>query len=504
MIIPAYNEAEALPFTLKPLISIKRHLERGFDQPSAVHSTNSATSLERTISQLSALNVMIRHIHVVDNGSEDETASIADRLGARVIYCGQRGYGNACLSGIDTLYYNPPDLVVFMDADGADDPRDLPALLSPICLEGYDFVIGSRVRDAERGALTPVQKFGNALSCFLISSLFSVTYTDLGPFRVLKWETLSALRMGDRNFGWTVEMQTKAAKRGVRSIEIPVRYRRRHAGQSKISGQLSGSIKAGVKILWTIGRERLLPPKSHELSSTPHTLEPSPLHQYRVCVLAKAPRSGFVKTRLTSQYTPDEATEVHRWCVEELLSRLKKYPLTLYVDHPHPFWAQFESQLTISSQSSGDLGRRLITVLEREDPHLESASMIILGTDSPTLPYTLIDQAISDLTDPDGPEVVIGPACDGGYYLIGIGAQCLNTQIWRPLFQEIDWGTDRVLDQTLERAHEANLTLSLLPYWYDIDTPEDLDRLIQQRTARPPLHCPLPQFLTPLLSSTDE
>ena len=299
-------------------------------------------------------------------------------------------------------------------------------------------------------------------------------------------------------------MQTKAAKIGVRSIEVPVRYRRRHAGQSKISGQLSGSIKAGAKILWTIGRERLRTPKLHDLSSLTPMSEPSALLQYRVCVLAKAPRSGFVKTRLTSQYTPDEASELHRWCVQELLSRLKKYPLTLYIDHPHPFWAQFEGQLKICSQSTGDLGRRLVTVLERRAPHLEGVSMIILGTDSPTLPYTLIDRAISDLTEPDGPEITIGPACDGGYYLIGFRAQCLNAQTWRHLFYEIDWGTDRVLDQTLERAREVNLSLSLLPYWYDIDTPEDLERLLAHRTALPPFHFPLPQFLTALLSSTDE
>ncbi|MCB9545015.1 MAG: glycosyltransferase [Myxococcales bacterium] len=200
----------------------------------------------------------LRRVVVVDNGSRDATADVARAGGAEVVYCARRGYGSACLRGLDHLHADAPDVVVFLDADGADDPADLPAVLGPIAAGEADLVIGSRVRgQAEAGALTPVQRFGNALSCTLVRGLFGVRFTDLGPFRAITWDALQRLDMADPDFGWTVEMQAKAARRGLRCAEVPVDYRRRYAGQSKVSGTLEGSARAGAKILWTIGRERL-------------------------------------------------------------------------------------------------------------------------------------------------------------------------------------------------------------------------------------------------------
>ena len=199
----------------------------------------------------------LRQVLVVDNQSIDATAHRAREAGAEVVYCGQPGYGSACLRGIDALTYDPPDILVFIDGDGADDPSDLSALLDPIVTDNVDLVIGSRIRYAESGSLSPLQRFGNALSCTLISQLFKIDYSDLGPFRAIKWKALQALEMSDQNFGWTVEMQTKAAKRGLTVREIDVRYRPRYAGESKISGQLVPSLKAGYKILSTIGKEAL-------------------------------------------------------------------------------------------------------------------------------------------------------------------------------------------------------------------------------------------------------
>lgn len=221
-LIPAWNEAESLPTVLDDL------RDRG-----------------------------LRRVVVVDNRSDDGTGAIARAHGADVVWCGRRGYGSACLRGIDHLHADPPDIVVFLDADGADDPGDLDALLAPIRAGRAEMVIGSRVDGAEPGALTPVQVFGNALSCTLIRGLFGVKFTDLGPFRAITWDALLRLEMADPDFGWTVEMQAKAARRGVRSVEVPVAYRRRIAGQSKVSGTIKGSFRAGTKILWTIGKERL-------------------------------------------------------------------------------------------------------------------------------------------------------------------------------------------------------------------------------------------------------
>ncbi len=198
----------------------------------------------------------LRRIIVVDNGSVDRTAELARQYGAEVVFESRRGYGSACLAGLEYLKSDAPDVVLFLDADGADDPVDIPALLEPIERDGEDLVIGSRTTGRiEAGALTPVQHFGNVLSCVLIRLVFGVKFTDLGPFRAIRWAALQRLEMADRDFGWTVEMQAKAARRKLKCREIPVHCKNRFAGQSKISGTIMGSVRAGTKILYTIGRE---------------------------------------------------------------------------------------------------------------------------------------------------------------------------------------------------------------------------------------------------------
>ena len=194
---------------------------------------------------------------VVDNGSTDGTAAAAGASGAKVVPEPRRGYGQACLTGMATLAECAPDIVVFLDGDYSDFPEEMPLLLEPILREEADFVIGSRVRgEQQAGALTRLQRAGNALATWLIRQLYGVAYTDLGPFRAIRREALERLQMADRDFGWTVEMQAKAARYGLRVAEVPVRYRRR-LGMSKISGTLKGSVLAGYKILWTIARHAL-------------------------------------------------------------------------------------------------------------------------------------------------------------------------------------------------------------------------------------------------------
>ncbi len=221
LIIPALNEEEALP---KVLDELPRSL--------------------------------FARVVVVDNGSTDGTVAVARRGGAEVVEEPRRGYGQACLAGLARLGADT-DIVVFMDADGSDEPSEAVHLIAPILRGEADLVIGSRaLGGAEPGSLRWAQRWGNRLAVGLIRLLYGFRYSDLGPFRAIRWQSLEGLGMGDTNFGWTVEMQVKAVQRGLRVQERPVSYRVR-IGESKISGTVGGTVKAGIKILWTIGRLRV-------------------------------------------------------------------------------------------------------------------------------------------------------------------------------------------------------------------------------------------------------
>lgn len=221
VIIPALNEEESLPHVLA-------------DIPSSV-----------------------RRVIVVDNGSTDNTAAVARASGAVVVSEPRKGYGRACLAGMKELQSSPPDIVVFLDGDYSDFPEELDLLVAPIASGSVDFVIGSRTRgNREKGALLPQAIFGNWLACTLMRLIWGVRYTDLGPFRAIRYAGLMRLGMQDETYGWTIEMQIKARLAGLRYAEIPVSYRQR-IGVSKVTGTVSGTIKAGIWILGTIGRYAL-------------------------------------------------------------------------------------------------------------------------------------------------------------------------------------------------------------------------------------------------------
>ncbi|MBK7973774.1 MAG: glycosyltransferase [Deltaproteobacteria bacterium] len=197
---------------------------------------------------------LVRRIVVVDNGSTDGTPLVAERAGAIVVSESRRGYGSACMAGLVRLATDPPAVVVFLDADFSDHPEEMESLLAAVCEGNADLVIGSRARgNLEPGALAPQARFGNRLACFLVMKLYGYRYTDLGPFRAVRWDALRRLEMSDATYGWTIEMQVKALRHRLRVAEVPVSYRRR-IGRSKITGTVTGSVGAGAKILWTVFR----------------------------------------------------------------------------------------------------------------------------------------------------------------------------------------------------------------------------------------------------------
>lgn len=223
VIIPAFNEQESLPKVLRDLPCVGR-------------------------------------VIVANNASTDRTAEVAREAGAIVVDELRRGYGSACLAGLAKLESliaageDPPQVVVFIDGDYSDHPQELTELVDAILDDRADFVLGSRILgNREAGAMPPQSIYGNKLACGLMRLFFGARYTDLGPFRAISYPCLLALGMSDTNFGWTVEMQIKAAKAKFRTIELPVRYRKR-IGKSKISGTVKGTISAGYKILYTIAK----------------------------------------------------------------------------------------------------------------------------------------------------------------------------------------------------------------------------------------------------------
>ena len=199
---------------------------------------------------------LVREVVVVDNNSTDDTSTVARANGATVLREPRPGYGYACLAGMAYVFGKPqseqPDIVVFLDGDHSDFPEQIPELIAPLLRGAADMVIGSRALGVrEPGSLLPQQLFGNWLASRLLRLRYGGTVTDLGPFRAILGPALLGLGMADKTYGWTVEMQVKAARQGLRTVEVPVRYRRR-IGTSKVSGTVRGTLGAGYKILWTI------------------------------------------------------------------------------------------------------------------------------------------------------------------------------------------------------------------------------------------------------------
>ncbi|MEX6626609.1 glycosyltransferase family 2 protein [Tenacibaculum salmonis] len=209
---------------------------------------NEQDSIAKVINDIPEI---VDEVIVISNNSTDATVENATNAGATVLQENRKGYGYACLKGMDYIASSEkkPTIIVFLDGDYSDYPEQLTELITPIINKNIDFVIGARVKELrENGAMTPQQIFGNWLATFLMKLFFRATFTDLGPFRAIKYDKLLSLKMEDKTYGWTVEMQLKALKQKFSYVEIPMKYRNR-IGVSKVSGTVKGSIFAGVKIL---------------------------------------------------------------------------------------------------------------------------------------------------------------------------------------------------------------------------------------------------------------
>ncbi len=213
---------------------------------------NEQDSIEKVINEIPKI---VNEIIVVNNNSTDKTAEVATKMGATVLFEANAGYGNACLKGMDYVSKSniKPDIIVFLDGDYSDYPEELTKVIAPIIERNIDFVIGARKKELRQaGAMTPQQIFGNWLATFLMRVFFGAKFTDLGPFRAIKYDKLLQLKMIDTTYGWTVEMQLKALKQKLTYEEVPLRYKNR-IGVSKISGTVKGTVMAGIKIIgWII------------------------------------------------------------------------------------------------------------------------------------------------------------------------------------------------------------------------------------------------------------
>lgn len=410
---------------------------------------------------LGAIPGWVSQIVVVDNGSTDRTAAVATAAGAQIVSETRRGYGAACLAGMAAL--DKPDVVVFLDADFSDDPSEMAGLVAPIARGRAELVIGSRTLGSrESGALSAQQRFGNALACWLIRMFWRVSYTDLGPFRAIRSDALGALEMDDQGYGWTVQMQLRAARLGLSVAEVPVSYRRR-IGRSKISGTFRGVLSAGAKILSLIAKERLWRPKRRGLS------------RERLVVFARYPVPGETKTRLIGHLGEEGAAALQDAMTRHTLAQVASIVRTRSIEAEIRFAGgekllmaeKYGREWTYVPQGEGDLGQRLRRAVQ-EAFDAGVARVVFIGTDCPALTPASLLSAFDAL---DGHDLVIGPATDGGYYLLGLRQPCLQ------LFTDIAWGTDAVFHQTVGAAEGLRLSVRLLTPHRDVDRPEDLSAL---------------------------
>lgn len=443
-----------------------------------IPALNEASAIGHVVRDIPA---WVDDIIVVDNGSTDGTGHVAAQAGARVVAEPRRGYGAACLRGIRAA--GNADIIVFMDGDRSDRPGEMHRLVDPIVRGEADLVIGSRTRGrCERGALTPHARFGNALACCLMRCLWGARYTDLGPFRAIRRDALQRLAMADQGFGWTVEMQIKAARLGLRTQEVPVTYRRR-IGCSKISGTLRGTLAAGTKILAVIARAALTVDRATRLPAE------------ALILFARTPQPGRVKTRLIPALGAAQAARLHEamalWTFDLARQWVRQRGAALEVRYtggpPESARSLFGRRARLVEQGAGDLGDRLERACASAF-RAGAARIAFIGTDCPHLRPEHLTRAFDALRTAGA---VIGPARDGGFYLLGLARPVAG------LFDRVPWGTSDVARIMLQRLHATGLAVHHLPLLDDLDRPEDVpawERLCDAEQTPPDLSLIIPTF----------
>jgi len=444
-----------------------------------IPALNEEGSLGRVLDAVPA--GIVDEIIVVDGGSSDDTVALAHAHGCRVVEEPRRGYGRACATGAAAAR---GEVLLFMDADGADDPTYLPPLLAPLRNGEAGLALGSRLAGQRAGRAMPwLQRVGNRVSAWLIRRLYGLPLTDLSPMRAVRRDALEGLDMREMTYGWPTEMIVKAVRRGWRVVEVPLIYRQRFAGRSKISGTVKGTLLATWNILTIIVRHARLDdgrrhatPAGARACTCGARVACSCLAGGRrpvIAIMAREPVAGSTKTRLCPPLTPAEAAALYEALLRDtiaLVAGLQDVQLAVAVSPPEgvPAVAALCPPAALLLPVAGrDIGDCLQQVLGQLFQAGYRAA-IALNSDGPTLPAAYLCAAVDRLADAD---VVLGPSHDGGYYLIGMARPTPG------LFRGIDWSTSRVTAQTLARAESLGLRVALLPPWYDVDTPADLARL---------------------------
>jgi glycosyltransferase A (GT-A) superfamily protein (DUF2064 family) len=419
--------------------------------------------------EASAIPDVVRGLHaagaccvfVVDGGSTDGTPELATEAGARVVRETRRGYGRACMTGAEEA--GGHELVAFLDGDGSCDPAQLRALVRAATETGSDLVLGWRSHP-EAGAMGWHAGLGNRLGAAILRLRTGRRIHDLPPFKVIRGDALSLLGLDDERYGWTVQLLGRAlANPALRVMEVPVTFRPRAGGESKVSGRLGPSMRAAVAILgqaWSASRRRGL-----------------------LVLMAKAPRPGHSKTRLASDLGARSAAGFWAACLRDSGARLRNAANAAGLDAaamtPTPDDAIEVRRLTglpaLVQRRSG-LGEALLEVSELRAPFT-----IAVSADVPTLPEALVLEAVRCLRSRPA---VLGPGLDGGYYMVGL-RQSVRAGSRRAAYLEAPMGTEGVLEHTRRALGDP----ALLAPWPDVDSAEelsDLARVLEQHPHAAP------------------
>jgi rSAM/selenodomain-associated transferase 1 len=395
----------------------------------------------------------------VDNGSDDHTAGVAWRAGARVVHQPERGYGAACLAG--ALAASDADALLFMDADGSDDLDGAARVAGALLADEGNLCLGSRTRGrVDAGALTIQQRMGNAVARLLLRALYRLRVSDLSPVKAIRRADLLRLAPRERTYGWTTELLVKAARARYRIVEAPVDYHRRAGGVSKVSGNLPAALKAGRAIIVTTARYARWRPEGGDL----------------LTIVAKYPQPGVVKTRLGAAIGYESAAALYRAFLLDLHQRFAAarwrdgYMLCWSCAPDLPSLRPIIGDDAVMLPQRGDDFADRLRNIARDAASLGYGRLIILGSDSPHVASAVVTEAFAAL---DAHDVALGPAEDGGYYLIGLR---LRPQL-PDLFTGIRMSTATVLQETVERARELRLSVALLETTFDVDEPDDLECL---------------------------